>query len=115
MSEQQPKNKPITMLDAGTCDSDCHNLVFTKSDGVVNEIIKKKWKSSDSFDSDFVKLDYAYTTPIFDFLGCKRSYEPDSDSDSDSFASKKKTTFNVQQGVLRQGRSNMSLHVTALR
>lgn len=67
----------------------------------------KKWKRSDSFDSDFVELDYAYTTSIFDFLGCKRSYEPDSDSDSDSFASKK-PTFNVQQGVLRQGRSNMS-------
>ena len=60
------------------------------SDGVVSGV-GRKWKRSDSSDSDSVALMTPLTTPIFDFHEVKRSYDSayDSayDSDSDSVAS----------------------------
>ena len=55
---------------ASSPDSD--NLVFTRSykrnvgDGVLREV-GRKWKRSDSSDSDSVSLMTPLTTPIFDF------------------------------------------------
>ena len=59
------------------------------SDGVTSGI-GRKWKRSDSSDSDSVELMTPLTTPIFDFrfsLGHKLSYDSDNDSDADSVAS----------------------------
>ena len=49
---------------------------------------RKKWKRSDSFDSDSVELyDSAYDSDFRFSLGHKRSYDSDYDSDCDSVAS----------------------------
>ena len=64
-------------------------LVFT-SDGVRVGVVSgvgRKWKRSDSSDSDSVALMTLLTTPIFDFHYVKRSYDSAYDSDSDSVAS----------------------------
>ena len=64
------------------------NLVFTAldhkrnaSDGVVSGV-ERKWKRSDSSDSDFVALMTPLTTPIFDFHQVISALTTDSDSDS---------------------------------
>ena len=60
------------------------------SDGVVSGV-GRKWKRSDSSDSDSVAYDSAYDSDFLFPLGHKRSYnsayDSDSDSDSDSVAS----------------------------
>ena len=52
--------------------SDSDNLVATKRDGFASEI-GRKWKSSDSSDSDSVELMTPLTTPCLVFTSHKRS------------------------------------------
>ena len=60
------------MVNPSASASDYENLVFTidhkrnVSDGVVSGV-GRKWKRSDSSDSDSVALMTPLTTPIFDF------------------------------------------------
>ena len=89
----------MTMFDSGACDWLVLPLLLptptTKFSldhkGRSHKRDRKKWKRSDSSDSDSAKLITPLTTPIFDFrfsiftIGHKLSY--DSDYESDSFAS----------------------------
>ena len=62
----------VILLYHSASSPDSDNLVFTRSykrnvgDGVLREV-GRKWKSSDSSDSDSVSLMTPLTTPIFDF------------------------------------------------
>ena len=71
--KQKRKNKPITMFDFGPCDwlglplltpTTQFSLDHKRRSRKQNQ---KKWKRSDSSDSDSVVLMTPLTTPIFDF------------------------------------------------
>ena len=63
------------------------------SDSDVSRV-GRKWKRSDSSDSDSVALMTSLTSPIFLFsLGHKRSYDPTYDSNSDSIVCENQPSF----------------------
>ena len=73
--KQKRKNKPVTMFDSPLCDwlvlplllpipTTYFSLDHKRRSRKRN---RKKWKRSDSFDSDSVELMTLFTTPIFDF------------------------------------------------